>query len=316
MSKLYPQRQKIRTYVDLQVGRFFLCPPAPLFRLSGRRFGGIFRPPGDKGVGGVFRRGTQQTANTGFLEGGEVVDYFDPELLILFLVCNEGSGLTVPVLGASKYGDVLILNNGSTDRTGEIAESLQENTLRGKIQTIHFKKYPYASSILHAGLLYALSKRRYSYFLIMEPGGSSNPDEIPYLLNYKRYDLVQGNRVRRDGVGVVRRILSFLGFLLYNLAMDFPGCLRRGRFLYPDPMNTFRLYSKRALGCITEDGRILRSLNFTVEALSILHREGLSITSVPVTYRAGASCIRLRDVVGSFYVMALILFRRLDDILF
>ena len=109
--------------------------------------------------------------------------------LIIIPAYNEELTIGSVVALAKKYGDVLVVDDGSGDRTSEIAREagaivIRHNTNMGK------------GAALKTGFEYALS-REYEIVVTLDADGQHNPDEIPLLMEpiiRGEADLVIGSR--------------------------------------------------------------------------------------------------------------------------
>ena len=109
--------------------------------------------------------------------------------LIIIPAYNEELTIGSVVALARKYGDVLVVDDGSADRTSEIARNagafvIKHETNMGK------------GAALRTGFEYALSMD-YKIVVTLDADGQHNPDEIPVLLEpivNGKADLVIGSR--------------------------------------------------------------------------------------------------------------------------
>ncbi len=109
--------------------------------------------------------------------------------LIIIPAYNEELTIGSVVALARKYGDVLVVDDGSADRTSEIAQNagaivVKHETNMGK------------GAALRTGFDYALANG-YDAAVCLDADGQHNPDEIPALLEpiaNGRADLVIGSR--------------------------------------------------------------------------------------------------------------------------
>ena len=95
--------------------------------------------------------------------------------LVLIPCYNEEITIASMVIKSSKYVDkVVVIDDGSTDETGPIAERV------GAIILSHGKNKGKSQAIL-TGFQYALD-HGYDYIITIDGDGQHNPDEIPLLL--------------------------------------------------------------------------------------------------------------------------------------
>jgi len=118
--------------------------------------------------------------------------------LILIPAYNEELTVGSVVALARKYGDVLVVDDGSTDRTSEIAQRAGAVVIRHPVNRGK-------GAALKTGFEYALS-REYEVVVTLDADGQHNPDEIPLLMEpiiRGEADLVIGSRYLNDVLGVV-----------------------------------------------------------------------------------------------------------------
>jgi glycosyltransferase involved in cell wall biosynthesis len=113
----------------------------------------------------------------------------DKRILIAIPSYNEELTIGSVIALAKEYGDVLVIDDGSKDRTSKVARNagaivIRHDVNRGK------------GNALKTGFEYALSNG-YDIVVTLDADGQHNPDEIPLLLEpilKGESDLVIGSR--------------------------------------------------------------------------------------------------------------------------
>lgn len=108
---------------------------------------------------------------------------------IFFLIpaFNEEKNLKKVILKFKKYGKVLIVNDGSKDKTEFIAKKYSDFYLENK------KNIGYDKS-LRRGLNY-LSRKNIRFVITVDADGQHRPDQVKKLLKFsKKYDVIIGHR--------------------------------------------------------------------------------------------------------------------------
>jgi glycosyltransferase involved in cell wall biosynthesis len=190
---------------------------------------------------------------------------------------NEEQFIAKTVLGAQKYVDtVLIVDDGSSDATIEIAEALGARVIRhetnkgygGALQTIFSAAEDQDADIL----------------IILDADGQHNPDDIPKFLNAFKSgecDLVIGSRFldnAKDSIPGYRKVGMKVLDKATNLAAssNMPGV--------SDSQSGFRAYNKKAIKAIAPS---LSGNGMSAGSEILLHasEEDLQICEVPVHVR-------------------------------
>jgi len=163
-------------------------------------------------------------------------------------------------------GDVIVINDGSQDKTSELARTYG-------INVIDLSYNIGIGGAIQTGFLYAMSKN-YDVAIQFDGDGQHLAKEIPKLLRphiENGADLVVGSRFLSDGSynpSVQRRIgakvLSLIVLLLIRKKIT-------------DTTSGFRLYSKKAMQFFSS---IYPDDYAEVEALVLAHKKGLTIEEV------------------------------------
>ena len=148
---------------------------------------------------------------------------FHKRVLVGIPAFNEERTIQDIIVRSSYYGDVLVLNDGSTDKTEYIAR-----TVGAKVAN-HLENEGYGSTLKD---IFALANElNYDILVTLDADGQHNPDEIPKFLEAlnSNTDIVIGNRflsqtpvpcVRSFGVSFISKLQGFsdaqCGFRVYN----------------------------------------------------------------------------------------------------
>jgi len=190
--------------------------------------------------------------------------------LIIIPAYNEELTIGSIVALARKYGDVLVVDDGSSDRTSEIAREA------GAI-VIRHKKNKGKGKALKTAFEYALSKE-YDVIVAMDADGQHNPDEIPLLLDpitKGEADLVIGSRYlngSKKEIPLYRRV----GLWVLNKSTKVASKVD------VDSQSGFRAMNRKALEKLD-----LNSNGYSIETDMIVKasERGIRLMEVPITIR-------------------------------
>ncbi|NDJ60840.1 MAG: glycosyltransferase family 2 protein [Chloroflexi bacterium] len=220
-----------------------------------------------------------------------------PKTLIIIPALNEADSIA-RVIGAihdhAPWADVVVINDGSTDATGAIAEA------HGAV-VLHMPYNVGIGAAVQAGFVYAV---RWGYEVaIQNDGDGQHPaEEIPRLIEVLQStdaDLVIGSRYIEDRGYQTPRSRRFGIWILAQLIHAITG-LR-----CTDPTSGFRASNWRALQVCA------RTYPYDYpepEAIVMMHRAGLRVHEIPVTMRqrlGGTSSIT--PLRSAYYMIKVIL---------
>lgn len=220
-----------------------------------------------------------------------------PKTLVVIPALNEEDSIA-HVLGQihqhAPWADIAVVNDGSTDRTGAIAEQC------GAI-VLHMPHNVGIGAAMQAGFLFA-ARHDYDVMVQNDGDGQHNPAEIRLLLEALQTsgaDVVIGSRYIEDR-GYITPGMRRLGIII--LASIISLILRRK---VTDPTSGFRASNRRAIHLC---GREYPFDYPEPEAVVLLHRAGLRIHEIPVTmnprYGGKSSITPLRS---AYYMIKVIL---------
>ncbi len=198
------------------------------------------------------------------------------------------------ISGASKICDILIIDDGSPDGTGKLADKLAKKDRRVKV--LHRSGKLGLGTAVIAGFRYAL-ENNYGLVITIDADLSHDPSNIPRMLSLmNEYDLVIGSRYVRDGGMVnwsIRRLLIslFANYMLKKiLKIDQADC-----------SGGFKCYTAELLRKIQVDRIISKGYVFYVEILYRALRVGARVKEIPIIFvnrDKGQSKLGLNEVVG------------------
>lgn len=158
------------------------------------------------------------------------------KILIVIPVYNEGKNIRKVIRNVQhaidvRSADILIINDGSTDKTADYLKKLNTVIIRH-----HPENQGYGRSLI-SGFDYAV-KNKYKYIITMDCDCQHSPDEINKftgIIIKKKYDIVSGsrylnfnpdlqNKVPGDRLKINRKITDKINKLTrYNLTDSFCG---------------------------------------------------------------------------------------------
>ncbi|WP_243064923.1 polyprenol monophosphomannose synthase [Humibacter sp. RRB41] len=172
---------------------------------------------------------------------------------------------------------VLVVDDGSPDGTGELADELAESD--PFVHVLHRTVKEGLGAAYRAGMRLALADG-HDVIVEMDADGSHRPEQLPDLLAaLDRADVVIGSRWVPGG-GVVdwplsRRLISLAGSAYSRSAL---GIHVR------DMTGGYRVFTAAALERIDLDAVLSQGYCFQIDMLRHAHSEGLRITEVPITF--------------------------------
>ncbi|MBC7811092.1 MAG: glycosyltransferase family 2 protein [Burkholderiales bacterium] len=220
-----------------------------------------------------------------------------PKTLVIIPALNESESIArviAQIHEHAAWADIAVINDGSTDATGEIAASCGAIVLN----------MPYNVGIgaaVQTGFLYA-ARSGYQVTVQNDGDGQHNPAEIPLLLDELlkgEADVVIGSRYIEDRGYVTPKLRRFGIVILANIISKLTG------ENITDPTSGFRASNRRALSLCA---RLYPHDYPEPEAVVMLHRAGLRIREIPVTmnprYGGQSSITPLRS---GYYMVKVIL---------
>jgi len=192
------------------------------------------------------------------------------DVLVVIPAYNEELTIGSVVLLSRKYGDVLVVDDGSSDRTSEVASSA------GAVVIRHERNLGKGRA-LKTAFGYAI-ERGYNIVVTIDADGQHNPDEIPLLIEpivRGEADLVIGSRYLN---GSKKEIPLYRRFGLWVLNKT----TRVASKVEVDSQSGFRAISVEALKRLN-----LNSDGYSVETAMVVEasEKGIKLMEVPISVR-------------------------------
>lgn len=171
----------------------------------------------------------------------------------------------------NKPFEIIIVNDNSTDKSGELLEKLKKNY--PELRPIHRHTMPGVGYAQREGF----KNVRGDFIITLDGDLSHNPYEIPKFIEaLKGYDMVCGSRYVNEGKASMclsRKLISGSFNFVFRTIIGIP---------IKDFTSGFRLYKKEIIDRIMP----LRSKGFGIyiEIPLKAYLEGFKITEVPITY--------------------------------
>lgn len=196
--------------------------------------------------------------------------------LVIIPAYNEEETIEKVVRGAQRFAPVLVVDDGSVDRTAQIVESIS-----GCI-CIHHPHNTHIAQAIKDGFEYAVASG-YDYTVTMDAGMSHDPEVLGRLIGEPDSDLVLSYRIQSKNVPLCRRVLSWLAARSVNFVIQ----KSRWRFWekgYRDVTSGYRRYSRKAMEAILAAPMRSKSFDFHFETVAVVHARLLKVTEFPITY--------------------------------
>ncbi|MGA2802585.1 MAG: polyprenol monophosphomannose synthase [Verrucomicrobiota bacterium] len=173
--------------------------------------------------------------------------------------------------------DLLVVDDGSPDGTGKIADELAGK--HPEIHVLHRAEKNGLGRAYIAGFKWAL-ERGYEFIFEMDGDFSHDPDDVPVFLEAARNaDLVLGSRYV-NGIRVInwplKRLMLSRGAGKYvKLVTGMP---------FTDPTGGYKCFRRRALQAVNLNEVRSNGYSFQIEMTHKLWRQGFKIVEVPIIF--------------------------------
>ena len=201
--------------------------------------------------------------------------------LVIIPTFNERENIprVVPrVLGADPRIDVLIVDDGSPDGTGALADAMASENDR--LHVLHRDQKEGIGRAYIAGFRWGL-ERSYSLFFEMDADLSHSPDQLPdFIDKCADYDAVIGSRYLNGRVTVInwpmsRLLLSYFGSFYSRMVTRLPVADQTGGF------NCFR---REVLESLELERIQSNGYAFQIELKLRVWRKGFRIVEIPIVF--------------------------------
>ncbi len=201
--------------------------------------------------------------------------------LVIIPTYNESANLSqiLPlVLEQDPRIDVLVVDDGSPDGTGEIADSIAQTNSR--VNVLHREKKLGLGTAYISGFRWGL-ERDYEYLFEMDADFSHDPDHIPEFLEaVTDADLVLGSRYLGGKVTVVnwpmgRLLLSYFANIYAKVVTGHNIC---------DATGGFKCFRRRVLESLDLGSVRSNGYAFQIEMSFRTWRKGFDIKEIPIVF--------------------------------
>lgn len=208
--------------------------------------------------------------------------------LVVIPAFNEAETIVEVARGAARHADICVVDDASTDGTGDLAAALE------RVHVVRHTRNTHIAGGILDGFRYGLAQG-YDACITMDAGMSHNPASIPAFLAHGEADMVLGYRQARENVPLYRRMLSDAANVIMNMALE-RRLLPWGGAGLRDCTSGYRLYSRRACELLVNAPLRSRAFDFHIEALAFVYRAGMRVEEVPITYHFTTSSLRWQIV--------------------
>ncbi len=201
--------------------------------------------------------------------------------LVIVPTYNERENITRlvdSVLYQDPRLDVLIIDDGSPDGTGQIADEIA--AMNPRVHVIHRPSKMGLGTAYVAGFKWAL-QHAYAYIFEMDADFSHDPAHLPqFLSSIEEADLVLGSRYRDGRVTVVNWPI---GRLLLSYFANVYARVVTGLQLY-DATGGFKCFRRAVLEAINLDDVRSNGYAFQIEMSFRAWRRGFRIVEIPIVF--------------------------------
>lgn len=202
---------------------------------------------------------------------------------------------------------IVVVNDGSTDRTGEIIRERQQRDHR--IMVVEHERNQGLGQSLIDGYLTS-RELELDVTVTMDGDGQMSPDDLPRVawpVVQGEADYCKGNRLLHQDVRTRMPVIRLVG----NAALTFLTKFATGYWGLMDPQCAYAAISRRALAMIPVE-RMIRGYGYNADILNMLniHNFRVAIVEVEPIYGEEQSKIRLRSYIPRVSALLVRLFFR------
>lgn len=211
---------------------------------------------------------------------------FGLRVLVILPAFNEQEalpGVLAELASVVPWADVLIVNDGSTDATSQVAHRCARLREPGRVRVLDLPLNLGVGGAMRAGYVYA-ARGGYDVALQLDSDGQHNPADVPLLISALRElkaNVVIGARFAGAGEYEVRGPRKWAMKLLSAVLSKLAGTK------LTDTTSGFKACDRKAILLFSRDYPA-EYLGDTIEALVIAARSGLTIRQVGVAMRPRA----------------------------
>jgi len=201
--------------------------------------------------------------------------------LIIIPTLNERENIkeiVLEILELKKGFHILIVDDNSIDKTGEVADGLSRE--HSEIFVLHRKTKKGLGRAYIDGFKWAL-KRNYDFVFQMDADGSHSPEFLPdFLKKIEESDLVIGTRYYKGKISVVNWDLKRL--YLSRLANFYARIVTGVKI--SDATAGFKCFKRKVLEAIDLNKVLSEGYSFQIEINWRIHRAGFKIKETPIIF--------------------------------
>ncbi len=181
------------------------------------------------------------------------------------------------ILSISKQLEILVIDDNSPDKTGDIVEKLNQNNKR--LHLIRRERKLGLGTAYVLGFAYVL-KNGYDFAFEMDADFSHSPDELPKFIELlNEYELIIVSRYVK-GISVVnwpmkRLLLSYSACIFARIVTGIP---------VRDLTSGFKCYSRKAIESVDWKTFKVDGYGFQIQSVFSVYKSGLKIKEIPIIF--------------------------------